>query len=178
MNIAYPCFALSIAMALAACDTSAQPKQNTTVRAEQAAKAVAAANSIRFNENEEIDNIKKRLELTSQPGLLGYVALINKVGQVALYTPVKGKITSGGKRLTPPEQLKANYIGGANGGTAYSVMTAPSDEGTYGHSNPYVFFWTPSDQYIQTSMDYVYSDKPFRLREEPLMTTVTEEPRK
>ena len=50
-------------------------------------------------------------------------------------------------------------------------VDAPSDEGTYGSSNPYVYFWTPGGQYIQTSMEYVYSDKPFRLSEEPIMVT-------
>lgn len=148
---------------LTAClpDESAPTKKET-----QAEKARKAADAVTFTENAEIENIQRRLELTSAPGLLGYVALINRVGQVALYTPVKGKITSGGKRLTQPHQM---VPGDGGQYTRDFVTPAPSDEGTWGSSNPYVYFWTPGDQYIQTSLEYVYSDKPFRLNEEPLM---------
>jgi hypothetical protein len=132
-------------------------------REDQMNKASKAASQVRFNENAEIDNIKARLELTSSPGLLGYVALINKVGQVVYYTPVKGKITSGGKRLTQPTMY-----------TGSQYTEAPSDEGTWGHSNPYIYFWTPGGQYIQTSLEYVYSDKPFRMSEKPLLISETE----
>lgn len=129
----------------------------------QAQKAKEAANAVRFDENAEIDNIRKRIELTSAPGLLGYVTLINRVGQAVMYTPVQGKITSGGKRLTPP-QKEWSVMGNNN-----AMGPAPSDEGTWGESNPYVYFWTPGGQYFQTSLDYVYSDKPYRLKEVPLI---------
>lgn len=132
-------------------------------------KAKAAADSIRFTENAEIDNIKKRLELTSNPGLLGFVAVINGVGQIVTYSPVQGKITSGGKRLTAPSKVwgidRGQYTGSQLG-------PSPSDEGTWGSSNPYVYWWTPGGQYLQTSMDYVYSDKPFRLSEVPLLLSL------
>lgn len=147
---------------LGACGDEA-PKQK---KVSEAQKAQRAAESITFTDNAEIENIKKRLELTSNPGLLGYIALINRVGQVVLYTPVSGKVTSGAKRLTPQSKLWGVDRGQYNGS---AIGPAPSDEGTWGSSNPYVYFWTPGGQYIQTSMEYVYSDKPFRLNEEPLM---------
>lgn len=157
-----------MAMLLAACPEQEQPKTKTT----QAQHAKEAAESINFTENAEIDNIKDRLELTSDPGLLGFVTLVNNVGQVALYTPVKGKVTSGSKRLTSTERL----IRGDRGANYGDFLgSAPSDEGTYGSSNPYIYFWTPNGRYIQTSMDYVYSDQPFRLNAEPLMVLVENE---
>jgi hypothetical protein len=134
-----------------------------TAKEIQSAKAEAAAESIHFDENAEIDNIKRRLELTSSPGLLGYVVLLNDAGQPIQYTAVKGKITSGSKRLTSP------YL---STGSGYVPMAA-SDEGTYGSSNDYVYFWTESGQYIQWNGRYLYSDKPFRLRVEPLVVEVT-----
>lgn len=161
----------ALALGLAACEDDS----GTPVKNQQAQKAAAAANSIHFTENAEIDNIKKRLELTSSPGLLGYVTLINRVGQTVLYTPVQGKITSGSKRLTPPDRCDAGISTGKNEcwyGDG-KVRAAPSDEGTWGSSNEYVFFWTPGGQYFQTSLDYVYSDKPYRLREEPLIDLST-----
>jgi hypothetical protein len=141
-----------------------------TARDIQAQKAAEAANTISFTENAEIDNIKKRLELTSNPGLTGFVLLMNEAGQPILYTGVTGKITSGSKRLTSPERLQS-----CDGGTDIRdcVMGATSDEGTYGSSGEYVYFWTTDGQYIQWNGKYLYSDKPFRTRIEPLVLRVT-----
>ena len=128
----------------------------------QSRKAAEAANSIHFGENAEIDNIKRRLELTSSPGLLGYVVLMNESGQPVMYTTVKGKITSGGKRLT--SQYQSNSSGVYPG--------APSDEGTYGSSGEYVYFWTQNGQYVQWNGAYLYSDQPIRLSIQPLVLDV------
>lgn len=50
---------------------------------------------------------------------------------------------------------------------------AGSDEGTHVSSNHYVFFWTTAGQYIQWSGNYLYSDKPIRITEQP-MVVITE----
>lgn len=140
-----------------------QQRAQTPTKATQAEKAQQAANSISFTENAEIDNIKRRLELTSKPDLLGYIAIINRVGAIVLYTPVKGKVTSGSKRLTKP------WINGCATGNDVpcgEYPEGPSDEGTFGSSNPYVYFWTQTGRYIQTDMEYIYSDQPLRLDNE------------
>lgn len=156
-------FILAIGFSLAACGESGPKK---AVKETQAQKAAKAAESISFVENAEIDNIKKRLELTSDPGLQGWTTLINDMGQVVLYTAVDGKITSSGKRLTNPVKPHridtGQYIGSALG-------PAPSDEGTWGSSSPYIYFWTPAGQYIQWNGLYLYSDKPFRLTVKPII---------
>lgn len=82
-----------------ACDADGQG----TPRQSQSRKAAAATVSVRFTESAEIDNIKKRLELTSNPGRTRFVLLMNETGQPIMYTGVKGKITWGGTRLTKPE---------------------------------------------------------------------------
>lgn len=151
--------AVTSAFLLAACDqTPVQP----TAKNIQAQKASEAANSIQFSENAEIENIKRRLELTSNPGQIGFVLLLNEMGKPVMYTSVKGKITSGAKRLTPPQEIRR-----MDGGefSREEMVEAPSDEGTYGSSNPYIFFWTTEGQYIQWSGKYLYSDKPFRIED-------------
>lgn len=148
--------ALSTVLLVAGCN------EDTSAKGTQAVKAKEAANSINFAENAEIDNIKKRLQLTSNPGLAGYVLLMNEMGQPVMYSGVKGKITSGSKRLTEPDR----YYGGANNGIN---RAAPSDEGTYGNSGEYIFFWNMEGQYIQWNGKYLYSDKPFRVKIEPLV---------
>ena len=148
------------ALLLTACG---QPSNTSpTTKNAQAQKAAAAANSIQFSENSEIDNIKARLELTSNPGQIGFVLLLNEMGKPVMYTSVKGKITSGQKRLTPGQQIRTADCGQY---TCEQLIEAPSDEGTYGSSGPYIFFWTVDGQYIQWSGKYLYSDKPFRIED-------------
>ncbi len=147
------------ALTLVACNDGGARQQQAQHGARLAEKAMS-----NVSDNGEQNNIYARLNLTGNPNLLGHIAIVNKVGQVVLYTTIKGKVTSGSKRLTNP-----GYCGDKAG-------DCPSDEGTFGSSNPYIFFWTTQGQYIQTSMDYIYSDKPLRLEEKPLMTIPTTPP--
>lgn len=146
-----------------ACSAERPAKASKVTESEKAKKA---ADSIKFTENAEIDNIKKRLELTSDPGLTGFILLMNEAGQPIMYTGIKGKITSGSKRLTRPWSL---YRGDGGQYTRDFITSAPSDEGTWGSSSPYIYFWTTSGQYMQWNGKYLYSDKPFRTRVEPLV---------
>ncbi len=139
----------------------------------QAYKAEQAANSINFDENAEIDNIRRRLQLTSDPGLAGYILLLNDAGQPIMYTTVKGKITSSGKRLTSAYGCDNFKIPGTGTTTLQcDGDVEPSDEGTYGHSDPYIYFWTVGGQYYQWNGSYLYSDKPFRTNVAPLVIDV------
>lgn len=137
-----------------------------TTKELQADKAAIAANSIQFAENSEIDNIKARLELTSNPNLVGHVVLLNEQGMPVMSVEVKGKVTSGGKRLTEPDRVH-------NGSYNSVVRSAGSDEGTYGSSGEYIFFWTTGGQYVQWNGKYLYSNQPMRLRQEPLVINET-----
>ena len=128
----------------------------------QSIKAQAAAESINFTENAEIENIQKRLKLTSNPGLLGYIVLMNEAGQPVLYTAVKGKITSGSKRLTQSWKMKYQSF----------IVPTQSDEGTWGSSNPYIYFWDTNGAYHQWNGKYLYSNQPIRLSVKPLVISV------
>ena len=155
-------------LGLAACDV---PEAQQTTKDVQAAKAAAAAESIQFTENAEIENIKARLQLTSNPGQIGFVLLMSEAGAPISYMSVKGKVTSGGKRLTQPQVVKClEYVNST--GCSWTTTDGPSDEGTYGHSGEYVYFWTTSGQYVQWNGKYLYSDKPFRTRIEPVVVAV------
>jgi len=147
---------LSVVLALAGLSGCKEHEKNA-----QSKLAQQAADSIKFTENAEIINIKARLELTSSLSKIGYIVLMNQSGQPVAYHTVKGKVTSGGKRLTSPQQF-------SSGGVS---LVAPSDEGTYGSSGEYIFFWTPQGQYVQWNGNYLYSDQPIRLRIEPLIIT-------
>lgn len=138
-------------------------------KTKQEAIAQKAAASLSFTDNSEIENIKTRLELTAKPGLIGYILLLNEAGMPIYYTTTKGKVTSGGKRLTKTYKTKT-----VDCGQSYcdKVVPAPSDEGTYGKSNPYIYFWTQDSKFIQWNGKYLWSDQPFRLRIQPLVVEI------
>lgn len=163
-----------LGMTLMAGSCDVQPTAST--KTSEATKAAEAANSINFAAgNAEIDNIKRRLELTSDPALMGYIVLFNDMGQPILYTTVKGKVTSGSKRLTAPFQETKLTRNGAIESSSSGFTDAPSDEGTWGSSNPYIYFWTTGGQYIQWSGTYLYSDKAFRM-DTPAVVSITTTP--
>lgn len=101
----------------------------------------------------------------------GILALPVAFGAYSTFSSVKGKITSGSKRLTPPQEVKCLEVAGQVG-CSQQMVDSPSDEGTYGSSNPYIFFWTVDGQYIQWAGKYLYSDKPFRI-EDPTIVILT-----
>jgi len=155
----------AITMGNSGCENQPNPAQTQKDTQKRAASEAAA--SLQFSENSEIENIKRRLELTSKPGQLGFVMLLNEMGQPILYEGVKGKITSSGKRLTAPD--RAHAWGNGNGGYSGVVRAEASDEGTYGSSDPYIYYWNVDGAYRQWSGRYLYSDQPMRLRQDPLI---------
>lgn len=108
-------------------------------------------------------NISKRLVLFSNENKISYIYLVSYGKVMAFYT-VKGKITSGNKRLTSTQQL-------VDGGGDYTqnqvVVEAPELDGTYGSSAPYIYFWTTDGTYVQWSGDYMLVDQPLQLTSAP-----------
>jgi hypothetical protein len=50
----------------------------------------------------EQSNVAKRLQLENKPGAIQHIYIMSAYsGQVLLYSTVKGKVTSSGKRLSP-----------------------------------------------------------------------------
>lgn len=116
-------------------------------------------------------NIKKRLETFDQPNKVSYIYLIS-FGKVMSFYTIKGKVTSGGKRLTAQTVNIDNCGNVTNVGIqtpcsgSYSVER-PELDGTYGSSNPYIFFWTTDGVYVQWSGDYMLVDQPLQLTTQP-----------
>jgi hypothetical protein len=153
---------------LSACGVEHGPTAQEA-RAQDGARRAQAALS-NTTDNSEQDNIERRIRLTSQPGLIGYIVLMNQAGQPIMYTSVKGKVTSSGKRLTAPVR---DWGGGMNNAIPYGTLdVAPSDEGTWGSSDAYIYFWTVDGQYIQWKGDYLYSNSPIRLAVQPLVVNI------
>ena len=79
-------------------------------------------------------------------------------GQVLLYSTVKGKVTSSGKRLTPTTVActDGEYVGMEHQGFASNFNgnvkrtgEVLQDDGTYGSSIEYLYWWDVKGQYRQ-----------------------------
>lgn len=100
-------------------------------------------------------NVADRLRVDNLPGAIKHLYIISPYsGQTILYSTVKGKVTSGGKRLTPTSVVVGVSDGGyrhggfdALGGNNTSEVL--QDDGTYGSSCEYIYWWDTAGRYHQ-----------------------------
>lgn len=107
--------------------------------------------------------IVKRLNMFEDENKVSYIYLIS-FGKIMAFYTVKGKVTSGSKRLTTNEKLVSADLGEHYGSIK---VEAPSLDGTYGGSSDYIFFWTTDDTYIQWNDAYMLCDKPLKMSAQP-----------
>jgi hypothetical protein len=120
---------------------------------------------IHIVENGESENLRRYVQETTQPGLLGYITLFT-LGRPIAYYAVKGPVTDCARELTPMlHSIDADYHDS-------SVVDSPNDEGTYGGNEHCHFFYTEDGILIRWSGEFLYSDKPIRLTEKPLVISV------
>lgn len=103
----------------------------------------------------EQQNIRDRLLEDNKPGSIKHLYVISAYsGQVIIYSTVRGKVTSGGKRLTPTsvDNTADNLNYGFPiqiGGRKYYTSEVLQDDGTYGHSMDYLYWWDTKGVYHQ-----------------------------
>src|SRR3989344_5213820 len=103
----------------------------------------------------EQQNIKERLLEDNKPGSVKHLYVISAYsGQVIIYSTVRGKVTSGGKRLTPTTVVD-NWGGASKGfgvdfnGNTMITQEVLQDDGTYGSSSEYLYWWDTKGVYHQ-----------------------------
>lgn len=143
-----------------------QKNEQATVAANQQ-KMVKAVPAPNLDNSLERQNISKRLTLFDNPNKVSYIYLVS-FGKVMSFYTVKGKITSGTKRLTASQQQIDSTDCGS--GQCELTLDAPELDGTYGSSSPYIYFWTTDGAYIQWSGDYMLADQPLQLSTQPELT--------
>ena len=100
-------------------------------------------------------NIMERLKMDNTPGAIKHLYVISAFsGQVILYSPVRGKVTSSGKRLSPAQLGEAVDSSAPTptvniGGYRYKTSELPGDDGTYGPSIEYLYWFDPNGVYHQ-----------------------------
>lgn len=116
-------------------------------------------------------NVRERLLEDNKPGAIKHLYVISAYsGQVLIYSTVRGKVTSGGKRLTP------NTISGTlnRNGNGFRVdfgdletntQEVLQDDGTYGASMDYLYWWDTRGIYHQ---HYVSGGQIVHISSQPL----------
>ncbi|MDX1989111.1 MAG: hypothetical protein SFV17_20670 [Candidatus Obscuribacter sp.] len=108
----------------------------------------------------EQENIAERYKRDNLPGSVKHLYVIApKSGVAILYSTVQGKVTSGGKRLTPRSTIEkydcgkdcVHYEGQRVliGGAEYVTTEIMQDDGTYGSSAPYLYWFDAQGRYHQ-----------------------------
>ena len=122
-------------------------------------------------------NVIERLKRDNAIGSIKHLYIISAfTGDVLQYSTVKGKVTSGGKRLSPKTVnsyggIQSTYAQGNYvyiNGTQYLTDEILDDGGTYGESGQYMYWFDAQDnyqQYYPSGGTYVQiSDKPLRIK--------------
>lgn len=106
----------------------------------------------------ELKNLAAKRDLENNPDTTRYVYAMN-YGQIVGYWVAKGKISSSGSQIAPEQDLIKLY----EGQTDRFILDSAKDDGSYGESDPGIFFFTPEGNMIETSLDYVVSTQPMTL---------------
>ena len=164
---------LACSFLISGCDAireRAKPKSTSGVK-----KATAHVKVGGDGNTNEQRNVLKRLEKDNQPGSIKHLYVISAMsGQTIIYSTVKGKVTSSGKRLTPSSVAASDgqYVGSSFNGVPINIgdrslrtTEVLQDDGTYGSSVPYLYWTDTKGIYHQ---HYVSGGQILHVSSEPL----------
>ena len=118
-------------------------------------------------------NIIDRITLDNDLGTVRHLYVISAYsGQVILYSPVRGKVTSGGKSLSPKTITTVNVTDLPAvdvGGHRFHTNQLPNEDGTYGSgATDYIYWFTPegkSHQHFMSGGQIIHiSDTPITVK--------------
>lgn len=132
----------------------------------------------------EQQNITERIAMDNQPGAIKHLYLISAYsGQVIIYSTVKGKVTSSGKRLTPDSVVISDINNGFRfpiGGVELFTDKVLGEDGTYGSSIEYLYWWDSKgvyhQQYVTGGMILHISDQPLAVKGIIINMEITQKP--
>lgn len=106
-------------------------------------------------------NVRDRLAMDNKPGSIKHLYIISAYsGDVLIYSTVRGKVTSSGKRLSPtsvwagynamaPGSRDMEGVKVSIGGEQHFTSEVLQDDGTYGHSIEYLYWFDSKGTYHQ-----------------------------
>lgn len=171
---------VSLTLMSSGCDQrSGQQKSDSGV-----AKASVEVKTDAEGHTVEQKNIMERLIRDNKVGEVKHLYVISSyTGDVLEYSTVKGKVTSGGKRLSPKTVLPsptAEQAGNDNivtiGNLRFTTEEVLDDGGSYGESGNYLYWFDAQDnyhQYYPSGGTYLHiSEKPLRIRKSNMTFTM------
>jgi hypothetical protein len=147
-----------MAVALGACDFPSDRTKEPTSASGVSKAEVKVPTDVNGNTTEQL-NVRQRLLEDNRPGAVKHLYIISAYsGQVILYSTVKGKVTSSGKRLNPINVT--GYTDPALGsyyrpfqvqiGNEWRMTNEVlQDDGTYGSSVEYIYWFDVRGTYHQ-----------------------------
>jgi hypothetical protein len=165
--------AVTASLFLTNCDVPNSP----TISSSGVKKASTTIETDLNGNTSEQTNIINRLKEDNKPGSIKHLYLISAYsGQVIIYSTVKGKVTSSGKRLTPTtvnssdgkDAIGVNMNLIEMGDRKLSTNEVLQDDGTYGSSVEYIYWWDSKgiyhQQYITGGMIVHISNEPIAVK--------------
>ena len=149
-------FLVVFVLALVGCDIEERQAKSSGGISKATASVTTQANGLTV----EQENIKRRIEMENLPGTMKHLYVISAMsGDIILYSSVRGKVTSSGKRLTPTSVnvQDGEFVNDMHGGfdvgfPGYGNRRTGEvlqDDGTYGSSIEYLYWWDTQDKYHQ-----------------------------
>ena len=151
------------------CDATSSPPVSSSGISKATVKIPTGSDGLTAEQR----NISERLKKDNEPGAIKHLYVISAYsGQVLIYSTVKGKVTSGGKRLTPtsvlatdPYQAPTHGFHVDIGGSTQITSEVLQDDGTYGSSTDYLYWWDTNGVYHQ---HYVQGGQIVHVADQPL----------
>lgn len=115
----------------------------------------------------EQHNVTERIEMDNKVGAIKHLYVVSAYsGQVLIYSTVKGKVTSSGKRLTPDRVDGPNNFKFRVGMHEFYTDQVLGEDGTYGSSIEYLYWWDSRGVYHQ---HYVSGGQIVHVSDQPLV---------
>lgn len=159
----------AIALSAGSCEA---PKQSTTTMNAKAVESnqqrlQTAIPAPQLQTSIERKNLVERLRRLNSENMSGYIYLISHGAVMASY-PVAGKPTSLNAYLMAGERPMDDPNGTADAGSV--MVEQPDYDGAYGKNADGIFFFTAdTNAYVEWPGDYLFSDQPLKLNQEPMM---------
>tara|TARA_R110000782_G_scaffold184388_1_gene274604 strand:- start:266 stop:817 length:552 start_codon:yes stop_codon:yes gene_type:complete len=145
---------LPLLLAFASCDMQGEISKQTNLVKPKITKNADGSTL-------EQDNIRAYRTDFSDPKSLKHLYVFNDQGDCIFYDSVRGKVTSGNKRLRPKTVAATDgqYVGRQHYGIPITIdgesrrtAEVPSYDGTYGSSEAYIYWRTTSGQFRKLSL--------------------------
>jgi hypothetical protein len=136
------------------CDTPQSPPQSASGVSKANVQVPTGPDGLTIEQR----NVRDRVTEDNKPGSIKHLYIISAYsGQTLLYSTVRGKVTSSGKRLTPNSIHVGGLASGSYnqgfgvniGGGTYATGEVLQDDGTYGSSVEYLFWFDAKGIYHQ-----------------------------